>query len=189
MSGFATVLAGLLFIIAEPLTLSAASNGLRQAYLHVGLVATTNSFVAQSLLSFLAGVLLLGGLVGLYARQVEAAGKLGLGGFLVAFFCTALLLSNFYANFVITPTVAFAAPEFLDSFYGGMLRLWFPLEFGFLALGWLLFGIATLRAGVYPRGAALLLVVGVVLAMLSLPLINIVFDLALVWLGIALIRR
>ena len=132
---------------------------------------------------------MLGGLVGLYSQEVEAAGKLGLVGFLVAFLCTALLAGDFYADTLITPAVAVTSPECFDSGFAGVARLWFPLEVGLLGVGWLLFGIATLRAQVYPRGAALLLIIGSVVAMLPLPLVNIVFDLALVWLGIALIKE
>jgi hypothetical protein len=189
MSGLATVLAGALFVLAEPFTLFIAQNGLSEAYRNINEVALTPAFFVQAVLTFLAGVLLLGGLVGLYARQVEAAGKLGVLGFLAAFLCTALMTSDFYANALITPAVAFGDPEFLDSGFAGVLRIWFPMEFGFLTLGWVLFGIATLKAGVYPRGAALLLVIGALLAVLPLPLDNIVFDLALVWLGIALIKE
>jgi hypothetical protein len=68
----------------------------------------------------------------------------------------------------VTPLVALAVPEYLGSYDAGLLRLWFPVEFGFFTLSWLLFAIATLRARVYPRGAALLLLIGAVIALLPL---------------------
>lgn len=189
MAGLATVLAGVLFIVAEPLTLLMGRNSLGEIYRDVRLAALTPAFFIQSVLAFVAAMLLLGGLVGLYACQAEAAGKLGLVGFLVAFLCTALLLGDFYADVFVTRAVTIAAPRLFDTDFAGVLRIWFPIEFGFLGLGWLLFAIGTLKARVYPRGAALLLVVGAVLAVLPLPLIAIVFDSALVWLGLALMKE
>ena len=54
------------------------------------------------------------------------------------------------------------------------------------ALGWLLFGVATLRAGVYPRWAAILLIVGAVLLGLPVPGTEIVLAVAIAWLGFTL---
>ena len=63
------------------------------------------------------------------------------------------------------------------------------MEFGFLALAWFPFAVATLWAGVYPRGAAWFLVVGALEALVPLPYVNVPFDAAGAWLGIALMRR
>ena len=56
-------------------------------------------------------------------------------------------------------------------------------------VGWLLFGAATLRARVYPRAAAVLLMVGAVLAALPLPFTYVVFGVAVAWLGSGLFAR
>src|SRR3712207_3231537 len=69
-------------------------------------IALTDSFLLQSLLTLFAGALLLGGMVGLYVRQAEAAGRLGLIGFLLAFFVTVFVVGDFYANTFVTPLVA-----------------------------------------------------------------------------------
>ncbi len=49
-----------------------------------------------------------------------------------------------------------------------------------------MFGIATLRARVYPRVAAILLIVGAVLLGLPLPGVEIVLAVAVAWLGFTL---
>jgi hypothetical protein len=85
--------------------------------------------------------------------------------------------------------VAVGAPVVLNGTFAGVLRLWLPLAFGFLALTWVLFAVATVRAKAYPRGAAWLLLVGVVIALVPLPYVNVVFDAAVAWLGIALVQR
>jgi Na+-driven multidrug efflux pump len=119
------------------------------------------------------------GLVGLYARQSQAAGALGLVGFLVAFAGTVLVAGFVWASIFIAPAVATEAPEFLDA--GPPPGLFLALIT--CALGWLLFGIAALRARVYPRRATILLIVGAVIFVLPLPLTAIVLSVAVAWLG------
>ncbi len=75
MSGLALVLASTMFVVAELLAFSIFL-AQEEAY-DLRQIATTGAFLLQSLLTLLAGTLLLGGLVGLYVRQSEAAGKLG----------------------------------------------------------------------------------------------------------------
>ena len=184
-SGWAAALAGAFFIIAEvltPIRLVTNPDALSR-------VALTDRFVVQSMLTFLAAMLLLAGLVGLYAFQSREAGRLGAIGFPVAFFVTALMLGDFYANTFVTPALAIGVPNALDVHNAGVLAFWLPLEFGFLALAWFPFAVATLRAGVYPRGSAWLLVVGALVALVPLPYVNVPFDAAVAWLGIALMKR
>jgi uncharacterized membrane protein YhaH (DUF805 family) len=50
-------------------------------------------------------------------------------------------------------------------------------------VGWLMFGVAALRARVYPRWAALLLIVGAVGAGVPLPLSTVPFGIAVAWMG------
>jgi hypothetical protein len=184
-SGWAAALAGAFFIIAEvltPITLVTNPDALSR-------VALTDRFVVQSMLTFLAAMLLLAGLVGLYAFQAREAGRLGAVGFSTAFFVTALMLGDFYANTFVTPALAIGVPEALEGHNAGVLVFWLPLEFGFLTLAWLPFALSAVRAGVYPRGAAWLLVMGALVALVPLPYVNVPFDMAIAWLGITLAKR
>lgn len=163
LGGMAAVLSGALLIFSELL------------YLIVGLgqpsaeAASSGPFVAQGLLFLSAGVLLLGGLIGLYPRHLEDVGTLGLAGFLIAFVGTALTTGALWDSAFVLPALAQEAPALVESepltlvFLGGIV------SFGLLALGWLLFGVAILRSRVYPRTVAILLVVGAVLAFFPLP--------------------
>jgi hypothetical protein len=131
--------------------------------------------------------LLLVGLVGLYVRQSEAAGILGLVGFVVAFLGTALALGAVWASLFVAPYLAVEAPGVLDTEPTGALALGFTLTFlVFFPLGWLLFGIAALRARIYPRAAAIVLIVGAVIGFLPIPLTSIVLNVAIAWLGFTL---
>ena len=149
-------------------------------------------------------LLFLAGITGIYARQVKEAGWLGLAGFLLLILCWWLQTAYVFAEAFILPVLATAAPQFVDSFLGiargnpgeniGALPAIYSLGIGIpYMLGGLLFGIATLRAGILPRWPAGLLAVAAALTPLAalLPheiqrLAGIPVGLALAWLGYAL---
>jgi len=151
-SGIACILAGLLLALA---TLIHPSRETPEIILEqeVRLVA------AHWLFTFSCGFLLLG-LPGLYAAQSERAGRLGLVSFLMLFFGTLFFaVSNNYG--FIAPVLAAEAPAMLDAInaYPPVVALNALLAVGFF-LGFILFGIATLRARVLPRQAGILMIMG-----------------------------
>ena len=145
--------------------------------------ATTTPYALVFLLYLLGAVLLLLGLLGLYSSQSEAAGVLGLVGFLAAFLGTALLVGALWFELFITPSLAARAPGLAEAELG---LAGFILVFLLGVVGWLLFGVATLRARIYPRWAAVLLMVGGVVAFVPIPLAGIIFSVAIAWLGLVL---
>ena len=185
-SAGALVLSAIAFAIAELVSLSIFAD--QGGDYDFGEVARSGVFFLQSLLTLLAGTLLLGGLVGIYLGQSRAAGRMGFIGFLLAFFGTALGVGDFYASTFVTPMVALGAPAFLEDPLAVVLQLWSPFSFGFLALSWLLFAVATLRARVYPRGPSWLLLVGAVVALVPFPLAKLPFYAAVGWVGLHLPR-
>jgi hypothetical protein len=181
-SGLAAMVAGVLLLIAELLELLPAFGDYPFSEL-----ALTALFTLQNTLYLLGLILLSIGLVGLYAHQSETAGPLGLVGFLLAFIGTVFFTGFFWANIFLAPALAIGAPEFLDL--GGRFPGFFPSLLTY-AVGWFLFGLASLRARVYPRAAATLLIVGAALDPLGglhLPFIGVVIDAAFVWLGFSLL--
>jgi hypothetical protein len=179
-AGLAAILAGVLLVVADLLNLAIGFDEDEP----FSETATTGIYAFQSVVNLLAAVLLLIGLVGLYARQSEAAGLLGLAGFLVAFLGTALVTGLLWASLFIVPTLAVEVPAFLDQVEGPPPG--FFLTFITFAVGWLLFGIATLLARVYPRIPTILVMIGAVIAVLPLPFTGIVLAIAVAWLGFAL---
>ncbi len=149
-------------------------------------------------------LLFLLGIAGLYARQVEEAGWLGLAGFLLFSLSWALNLAFIFAEAFIVPLLATWAPKFVDGFFGifnghptemnlGALPALYTLTGILYMLGGLLFGIATLRAGILPRWPAGLLAVAAAVtpAAALLPheiqrYAGIPVGVALAWLGYAL---
>ena len=131
---------------------------------------TSFSYYLTSALSLVGGPLVLLGLVGLYARRPEAMGVLGLIAFLGAFFGGVLAQGATWAQAFAIPAIAISAPEMLESEPPGVVIFGGLLSFGLVNLGWVLFGVAVLRARVYPRLAALLLIAGAGSAVLLAPL-------------------
>lgn len=155
-SGLAAILGGALLLASDLLGLIPISGSFSET-------AITGSYAVENGLRLLGGMLMLLGLVGLYVRQSEASDTPKLIGFLVAFAGTSLVLGAFWVNAFVAPSLATEAPGFLDAGTTGALWLGFTSSFALAALGWVLFGAATLRACVYPRAASALLMIGVAL--------------------------
>jgi hypothetical protein len=165
---------------------------------------TTGEWAIITLLKMTMCLLFLLGLTGIYARQVNKAGWLGLAGFLLFSLSWALNMAFIFAEAFILPLLAAAAPQFVENFLGifngspgemnlGALPALYGLTGVLYMLGGLLFGIATLRASILSRWAAGLLAVtaAVTPAAALLPheiqrLAGIPVGLALAWLGYAL---
>jgi hypothetical protein len=115
-------------------------------------------FTALILLSLLA-------LAGYYVRLRESAGTFGLVAFLISFFATAMFVASGVFQAAVAPALA------ANAVTQQLLRPDGPLLTGLLgalfagtglsfAAGYLLLGIVMLRTRVFPRGAALLLMLG-----------------------------
>lgn len=125
--------------------------------------SVTGVWFALNLLLVIAMLLGLLGLIGIYARQAENRGALGLIAFLMTFFGFALYFAWMWMETFVWPVIAQATPQLMDHPDPNLLTAlnasqtihW--LLFG---AGLLLLGVASLRAAVLPRGAAVLLIVG-----------------------------
>jgi hypothetical protein len=166
--GLAALVAGALFIIVNLITLLVLGFSPEDV--------TSFNLLVRSAIAPVGGALLLLGLVGLYFRQSEATGILGLIGFLFAFFGTVLVQAG--------------------NVWAGMLA----------NLGLALFGVAILRAPAYSRIAAILLIIGAVITGVVSPLLsgrpvsvlayvassvgaNLILNIAIAWLGFDLFTR
>ena len=139
---------------------------------------TSSGLLFRSAVSGIAGALVVLGLVGLYAYQSEATGIPGLISVLMISVGTVMVAQGFIWTALLTD------------------------------LGWILFGATCLRAGVYPRIAALLIIIGAVIVGVFSHLISvlvaggpggilayvgagagIILDVAITWLGFILFTR
>jgi hypothetical protein len=166
---------------------------------------TTSAFIIITSIKTVMCILGLFGIAGLYARQVEKTGWLGLAGYLLVTVFYAVQMCYAFAEPTLLPLLAPVAPTFVESVMGmssgagGTMNLGaFAVIYNILPilylLGLLLFGIATFRAHILPRGAAVLLAVSGPLALIMGALLPHQFarlaampmGLALIWLGFAL---
>lgn len=156
-------------------------------------VTTTASMVFGSV-RLLGGMLLVFGLIALYAYQIEAAGRLGLVGFIVSMIGTVLLTAVAWLGAFIDPALASQAPEFyvaarsgeVGGTVGAILGIGVLSPILLQALGWTIFGIATYRARVFPRWLAVGLVVGALLLFVPVQGSPVVFQLAVASMGVLL---
>ncbi len=125
------------------------------------------AWLASHLTWHVAVVLALLGLVGLYAHLAERAGRFGLVSFVVAFLGTALSVGSSAIEALALPALAIEAPELVERAGTGDVPASLQslvavlLAAGVLfSLGYILFGLAVMRAGTLPRWAAPLLIAG-----------------------------
>jgi hypothetical protein len=128
----------------------------------------TGSYLVSSGFRLLSIALLPWALLGIYQRQARSAGTFGLWAFAVVFLGAALTVGNAWAEVFVWPTLAQVAPDTMTgsvtdmpSYLVAGLNVSFPL-FG---IGLILFGVATIRAGVYPRWSSALLIVSIPVTM------------------------
>src|SRR6476659_4511229 len=139
---------------------------------------TTTRWAVVHYLSLVMDFLGLLGIAGIYARQVEKSGWLGLAGYLLFSLFWALSLAFHFIEAFIEPVVANVAPKFVEGILGVVTSVPSEMNLGALpavymlagiagyVLGGLLFGIATFRAGILPRWAGGLLALGAILPLL-----------------------
>jgi hypothetical protein len=193
-SGLSAMVAGIIFVVIQPIhppdVLSSVNTS---AFLIITSLKTAMSFF---------GIL---GIAGLYARQVEKTGWLGLAGFLLVSLFYALQMCFSFVEPLILPLLTTEAPKFVESVLGMASGAGGPMDLGALAavymfvavlylLGTLLFGIATFRAGILPRWAAGLLALSGPLSVIMVSLLPhqlarmaaVPMGIAVAWLGYAL---
>ena len=164
----------------------------------------TNAFIIIT--SFKTAMCLFGllGITGLYARQVEKTGWLGLVSYLLVTSFYAIQMCFAFMEPLVLPLLVSVAPTFVESALGLSSGAGGPMNLGAFAvvyhilpvlylLGLLLFGVATFRARILSRWAAVLLAFsGPIAVILSLfphqiaVLAAVPMGIALAWLGLSL---
>lgn len=194
LAGVSVVLAGLCMIVMgmyHPVNVPEAVT--TATWVNVHIAATAMGFFG------------LFGMAGLYTRQAEKSGWLGLAGFLLISLWFGIVMPLSFVEAFILPRLVTETPEFVAGFLGmfsgipseidlGILPTLWNLSGPMFILGPLLFGIATFRARVLSHWAggllalsALLIPVGSMVPAEYQPEVALIpTGLALVWLGYAL---
>jgi hypothetical protein len=192
-AGLSAVAAGVLFVVIQIIHPTDVLESV-----------TTARWASVHYLGVAMGFFGLLGLTGIYARQAEKAGWLGLAGYLSFSLFYVITAAFQFIEALISPVLATESPRFVEGFLGivtghaseiplGALPSVYGFNGGLYLLGSLLLGIATFRARVLPRWAAGLLAVSgplsaVVVELFPHPLDRLAavpMGLALAWLGLA----
>src|SRR5688500_16311911 len=153
-AGFSAMVAGILFVLIQPVHPPDTITSV-----------TTSTWGVIHSLTIAMAVLGLVGIAGIYARQVEKVGWLGLAGYLAFSLFLLVTIAWTFAEAFISPVLVTESPRFVEGFLGivsghaseinlGALPALYLSAGAFVLLGCLLFGIATLRAGILSRWAA-----------------------------------
>lgn len=132
-------------------------------------------------------------LTGIYLFQRERAGVLGLWGYVLNFLGLAGALAIEFTLHYVFPLLD---KDTVTTLVDGRTGMGFLIISVVYLAGIVLFGLATWRADIFPRGAVLLYVVGFVptalRSVLPSPVITLAFVLgstAVIWLSVALVAR
>lgn len=157
-SGLAFLLAGIFLPISWYIRFAEGDSG--------NPATVTNAlYISEHTLSIIGVILMLLGLVGIYTYQARESGRVGLIGFLALFIGTALLGGLLFFEGYVVPAIAATTPSLHEETLFGVSFLLTPtiaLTI-FNLLGFVLFGIAMMRANVLPRLAASLFIIGGIL--------------------------
>jgi hypothetical protein len=193
--------------------LSAALAG--TCYVGVGLVhpanvaasVTTTPWFTAHLLACATCFFGLLGTAGIYARQAARCGWTGLVGYVMVSLWLVLVMGFSFVEAFVLPRPGAVTPAFVEGWMGmfdgtpsavdlGVLPTLWTLSAPLYIIGGLAFGVATFRARIFPRGAAVLFAAGTALAptavllpLAAQPKMAIPTGLALAWLGYALLTE
>ena len=170
------------------------------------LLTDTAGYQREHILDVVALMLVIPGLMGLYARLVNRTGWLGFAGFVVTLLPLLVMMGISVVDFLIWPSIARVQPDLILTSEGEFIQTSGPfaaaisiiVPFAMIgSLGFILLGIAIGRSNVLPRWAGLLLGIGGPLYLIGpgfvshgVLLLNLLvygpFALATGWLGLAL---
>ena len=166
IAGLAAIAAGLIFIVIQ--------------FIHPpenAATVTTVEWAIVSLLTATMAMLAIVGISGLYLRNVQRMGVLGLIGYVLFATCFMVITAWSFVEIVVLPPLAEQAPQFVDDFLAvlggghvigdvGAAKVATGITAVGYLLGGLIFGIALFRARVVSRWASVLLAVGSVITIL-----------------------
>jgi hypothetical protein len=145
-------------------------------------------FVPLAVAYFVAFCGLLVALVATYSWEADEAGAFGVLGLLAALVGTMFLAGDLWFEAFAVPWLGDVAPASLHL-AGGTLVIGAVASYVLFAVGWVLFGLASIRARVFPLPISITIVVGGIIGFqAALPPFAIPLAVAISWLGIWMIR-
>jgi hypothetical protein len=184
LAGPLALTAGALFTITQLVTFAT----LDPSNLQVS--AAEPVYLANGIVYFVAFCLLLLALIATYGWEAHKAGTFGIIGFSAAVVGTFALGANVgWFEVFVTPWLVNVAPEVLNAPKVGSLPIGGLSSYLLFVCGWVLFGIASLRARVFPLAISLAIIVSALVAFPSaIPPYGAPFGLTIAGLGVWMLR-
>jgi hypothetical protein len=158
----------------------------------LGAYVLTTTHAVNSVASIVAFALLVLALVAAYESEARPAGVLGVVAVSTAIIGTVFMAGDWWYEAFAVPRMAEVAPEIIDTFVGGRLLMGGVASFALFGLGWALFGLASLRARVFPVAISATILAGGLLSGVPIGVVyltgNVILGLAMVWLGAWMMR-
>jgi hypothetical protein len=140
-------------------------------------------------LALIAMYILLLALTALYWMEANVVGGLGLVGYLIAFLGTLMVAGDWWYETFIAPMLRNRVPEILEEAQPTLVLIGAFGTSAAFAVGWLIFGFSSYRAGIFPRGASILMMFGSLVGAVALIVgSQIPLAVAVGWIGLSLIR-
>jgi hypothetical protein len=152
----------------------------------------TVTWSITSIAQIVAFAMLVIALIATYELQARETGVLGLIAVGAAILGTVFMAGDWWFEAFAVPRIAEVDPSVMVGFAQSRLLFGGLLSFALFGIGWVLYGIASVRARVFPTAISWAIVAGGLLSAVPLGVVylsgNVVLGLALVALGIWLIR-
>ena len=188
IAGPIAIVAGLSVIVTRVVIMATTPRELQDLQVHV--LSATHAI--NGVASIVAFGLLIVALLAIYEWEATEAGTLGVIGLVAAVIGTVFMAGDWWYEAYAVPWLADVAPVVFDTGASGRLLVGGLTSFVLFALGWTVFGAASVRARVFPVAISASILVGGVLS--GIPIAgaylvgSLAFGAAFCWLGIWMIR-
>ena len=182
-AGLLAIVAGALVVVTRiviMLTTPADIDSLK-----IFVLSTTHAINGAA--SIVAFAMLVFALVASYDLQAREAGWLGVIGLGAAILGTVFLAGDWWYEAFAVPRLSEVAPEVMDTFVSNRLLTGGLTSFALFGIGWVLYGVASVRARVFPAAISWAIVAGGLLSGVPIGLVylpgSVILGLAFVALG------
>lgn len=103
---------------------------------------------------------LLIGLVGIFLYQYNQLGRFGITSFFLAFFGTVLIAGDAWFEAFVVPFLSSISPQLVNEVPSGSLIIGALLSFFSFSIGWIMVGISSYKARVWPKYISILIICG-----------------------------
>ena len=136
----------------------------------------TATHAINGVASIVAFAMLVFALVATYELQARAAGVLGVIGLGAAILGTVFMAGDWWYEAFAVPRLAEVAPEVMDTFARSRLLVGGLTSFVLFGIGWVLYGIASVRARVFPAAISWAIVAGGLLSAVPIGLVYLPWE-------------